>query len=126
MEALLALFRFKTPYFDAVLDADVLQALNLSDAYRPACLPANLQDEAQILYAAALLYDLEQQRRAATAEPIAFGVKSEKEGDLARTYGDNGLATADALGFRARYDALARICAAGAITVGNRYRGPCC
>lgn len=126
MEALLALFRFYVPYFAAASDADVQRALELSVNYRPACLPAAKQDEAQIFFAAALLYDLEHQRRAVTAEPIPFGVKSEKEGDLARTYGTASAAATDALGFFARYDALASLCRYGAITVGNRYRGPCC
>lgn len=126
METLLELFRFYVPYFDAVQDTDVQRAIELSATYRPACLPAAKQDEAQIFFAAALLYDLEHQRRAVTAEPIPFGVKSEKEGDLARTYGTASAAATDALGFFARYDALASLCRYGAITVGNRYRGPCC
>lgn len=126
MEELLDLFRFLVPYFAAVPDEDVERALAMAEPYRPACLTDAQQDEAQIYYAASLLYVLSLQTAAAGQPVVPVGVKSEKEGDLARTYGAaDGVNVNDPFGWRDRYAALAAICAGGAITVGNRWRNCC-
>lgn len=124
--SLLELFRFLVPYFAAVPDTDVLAALALAEPYRPACLTPSQQDEAQVWYAASLLLERQRQTEAGTGTgPIPYGIKSEKEGDLQRTYGAaDGIE--DPLNFGDRYDALARLCGGyGAITVGYG-RGPAC
>lgn len=125
MAELLALFRFLVPYFASTPDADVEQALTLAEAQRPACLTAGKQDEAQIWYAAWILYGRQLQTATGGVAPIPVGVKSEKEGDLQRTYGTTDGA-ADPFGFGKSYNDLAALCGGfGAITVGHRYV-PCC
>jgi hypothetical protein len=118
---LLALFRRSVPYFKGTSDADVAQAVGLAWAERPACLTPAKQDEAQILYAAWTLY---QQGMQANYGGGPIGVRSEKEGDLARTYGAVE-GSDDPFGWLKRYNAFARACA-GSITVGHRWRDSCC
>lgn len=128
MDELLALFRFLVPYFATVPDADVERALALAEPYRPACLTPEQQDEAQVYYAANLLYQRSLQlATGGSGQPaVPVGVKSEKEGDLQRTYGAaDGIDTSDPFGWRAEYDRLAAACGGGAITVGTRWRGCC-
>lgn len=127
----LELFRFMFPLFAAVTDEGVEQALALSAAYRPACLTATQQDEAQVLYAAWLLY-LRAVQNASVAGGASGGVvspwlASEKEGDLARSFRAGGTTAGqvDPYGFLSRYQALAAICGGGAITVGHGH-APCC
>lgn len=128
MQDLLALFRFLVPFFACTVDQDVEQALGLAATYRPSCLSAAQQDEAQIFYAAWLLYGRQLQAMAGGMVPVKLGVKSEKEGDLSRTYGTgaDGHIGADPYNFWGRYNDLALLCGGyGAITVGHR-RGSCC
>jgi hypothetical protein len=124
--SLLELFRFLVPYFAAVPDVDVLAALALAEPHRPACLTPAQQDEAQVWYAASILLERQRQTEAGSGTgPIPYGIKSEKEGDLQRTYGFIEGVT-DPIDFGDRYDALARLCGGlGAITVGFG-RGPAC
>lgn len=124
---LLELFRFMVPYFAALPDEQVQQALDLAAAYRPACLDTARQDQAQVYYAAWLLYQRDLQIKAALpGAPVApFGVKSEKEGDLSRTYG-NAEGSDDPFGWWGEYSALADLCGGGAITVGHRHGSTCC
>lgn len=123
--SLLELFRFLVPYFASLPDDEIQTALGLAEEFRPACLLTTQQDTAQVWYAAGLLYDRQlQAATAATGQTIPVGVKSEKEGDLQREYGFiEGIE--DSQGFWKRYLDLAKICGAGAITVGHRY-GSCC
>ncbi|HWK70031.1 MAG TPA: DUF4054 domain-containing protein [Burkholderiaceae bacterium] len=90
-------------------------ALAIAESRRPWCLSETEQDEAQALYAAWLL-SLNAQAKVTSVREV--GVISEKEGDLAKTYGkaEDGL---DAGGFKARYDAMARRCSA------RFHRGAC-
>lgn len=112
---------FLAPAVAGMPQPDKEKALAMAAAYRPACLSAAKQDEAQLLYAAWLLYGRLQQQG---GDVVPAGVISEKEGDLQRTYGRTE-ATADPLGFYRRWKALNDLCGYGAITVG---RGPdgCC
>jgi hypothetical protein len=124
VEELIALFRFRIGYFAAITDEELSAAFTFAESERLDCLTAAGQAEAMVYYVAAALYEKELQRQARCAA-LPFGVKSEKEGDLARTY-DSTAGTADPFGWRARYDGFARMCAGGgAITVGHRYV-PCC
>lgn len=123
MTELLALFRFLVPLLAAVPDDLVIQALELAAAERPACLTAGKQDEAQVYYAAWILYGRQLQTQATEQAPIPLGVKSEKEGDLQRTYGIVEGA-ADPFDYWGRFVRLAKLCGgAGAITVGHRCGG---
>lgn len=121
MFGLLALFRSLVPYFKGASDADVFQAIGRAWAVRPACLTSAKQNEAQILYAAWSMY---QARMQVGAAAIPIGVRSEKEGDLQRSYGTVDGAD-DPFGWLKRFDALARMCG-GSITVGHRRLDSCC
>lgn len=128
---LLELFRFLVPLFAAVSDEDVQTALDLAAAYRPACLTTAQQDEAQVWYAAFILYSRAVQTAGAAGGSggiVPANIQSEKEGDLSRTYRSGGGSSGegDPYGFFARWKALAAICAGGAITVGHGNHGPCC
>ena len=112
---------FLAPAVAGMPQPDKEKALAMAATYRPACLPASKQDEAQLLYAAWLLYGRLQQQDGGVAPA---GVISEKEGDLQRTYGRTE-ATADPLGFHARWKALNDLCGFGAITVGRSVNGCC-
>lgn len=127
MEELLALFRFLVPYFGSAPDSEIEQALALAAPYRPTCLTTTQQDEAQVYYAAWLMWRRSLQLQAAGSTPIPFGVRSEREGDVSRTYGqaDGTSSSVDPLGFWNAYADLAARCTGGAITVGNR-GGSCC
>lgn len=125
MEALLALFRFLVPYFSAVPNEDVSKALEMAAPYRPACLTPAQQDEAQVFYAAWLLYQRQlQTNAAANHDPTIFGLKSEREGDVSRTYGAVD-GQSDPFDWWGKFSALYNLCGGGAITVGHR-RGPGC
>lgn len=123
---LLALFRFLVPYFAALSDETVRQALDLAAPYRPACLTTTQQDEAQVFYAAWLLYSRQLQTDAAAGGGVMPmpGVTMEKEGDLQRQYG-SGFNAADPFGWWDKYSALNAVCGGGAITVGHRHGSPC-
>ncbi|SSW67303.1 hypothetical protein AVE30378_02554 [Achromobacter veterisilvae] len=96
------------------------RALAFAADYRPACLPEKKQDEAQLWYAAWLLYGIKQQRAAENDGVLARpGVVSEKEGDLQHTYGKVEGAD-DPAGFYGQYERLARLCRVGAATVRSR------
>lgn len=77
-------FRMLCPEFSGILDATVNQwlALAASDVYAP-CLSADDLARAQALYAA---HSLKLSQDAANG--IAGAVKSEREGDLSRSYGN--------------------------------------
>jgi len=107
---------FLAPAVAGMPNEDKLKALGLAQAYRPACLPAARQDEAQVLYAAWLLYGRLQQQESGV---VPTGVKSMKEGDLAVTYG-TVVENSDPLGFYGRWKALNDLCGIGAITAGSR------
>lgn len=107
---------FLAPAVAGMPNEDKLKALELAQAYRPACLSEARQDEAQVLYAAWLLYGRLQQQE---SDLVVAGVKSLKEGDLAITYG-SAAETGDPLGFYGRWKALNDLCGIGAITVGAR------
>ena len=124
---LLELFRFLVPYFATVSDADVLAALAMAEPYRPECLTAAQQDQAQVYYAAWLLYQKQLQTEALTgnAGPMpARGVTMEKEGDLQRQYGSS-FDAGDPFGWWDQFAKLAALCGGGAITVGHRHGSPC-
>src|SRR5690606_34745080 len=112
---------FLAPAVAGMPQPDKEKALAIAAAYRPACLTADKQDEAQVLYAAWLLYGRIQQQEGGVAPA---GVISEKEGDLQRTYGRTE-STADPLGFYGRWKALNDICGYGAITAGRVFHGCC-
>lgn len=126
MAATVELLDFLAPAVAGMSAEDKQKALDIAAGYRPTCLPEAKQDEAQAWYAAWLLYgrlqQLAGQEQGATPLP---GVISEKEGDLSRTYGRADGAE-DPAGFFGHYDRLAKLCRAGAITVGTRRRYGCC
>ncbi len=114
---------FLAPAVATMAPADKERALAMAADYRPACLPERKQDEAQLWYAAWLLYGIKQQRAAEDDGVVAKpGVVSEKEGDLQRTYGQVAGAE-DPAGFYGRYLRLARLCGIGAATVRSTPRG---
>lgn len=114
---------FLVPAVATMAPADKERALAMAADYRPACLPEKKQDEAQLWYAAWLLYGIKQQRAAEDDGVLAKpGVVSEKEGDLQRTYGQVAGAE-DPVGFYGRYQRLARLCGIGAATVRIAPRG---
>ncbi|WP_029046239.1 DUF4054 domain-containing protein [Cupriavidus sp. amp6] len=125
MSATVELLDFLAPAVADVPKPDKEFALQQAKGYRPWCLPADRQDEAQAWYAAWLLYNrLQQQAATATVGVIPVGISSEKEGDLARTYRSGGGGSSDVgdpMGFFAQYQRLADLCGYGAITVA---RGP--
>jgi hypothetical protein len=124
VDELLALFRFLVPYFATTPDADVLRALTIAAPYRPSCLSTTQQDEAQVYYAAWILYGRSLQTQASSGPAIPVGVTSEKEGDLQRTYGQVE-GSDDPFGYWKQYSDLAARCVGGAITVGTRGAGCC-
>ena len=104
------------PAVAAMADEEKQAALDFAAAYRPACLSAAKQDEAQIWYASALLAA---QKDAENAVPS--GITSETEGDLSRSYGDNGVSAEKV--YMDKYQALAALCGKfGAITVSRHDR----
>jgi hypothetical protein len=114
---------FLAPAVATMAPADKQRALAMAADYRPACLPEKKQDEAQLWYAAWVLYGIKQQRAAEDDGVLARpGVVSEKEGDLQRTYGQVAGAE-DLAGFYGRYQRLARLCGIGAATVRSTPRG---
>lgn len=129
MSATVELLDFLAPAVADVPKPHKEFALQQAEGYRPWCLPAGRQDEAQAWYAAWLLYNrMQQQAAAATVGVIPVGISSEKEGDLARTYRAGGAAgesgdVSDPLGFRAQYQRLADLCGYGAITVARQRNG---
>lgn len=126
MAATVELLDFLAPAVAGMPPADKEKALELAKSHRPKCLLPAKQDEAQVWYAAWILYRIKQQRVADESGVMPTpGVVSEKEGDLARTYGHVAGAE-DPAGFYGQYRALARLCGMGAITVGTAYRGYRC
>lgn len=123
---LLELFRFLVPYFAAVSDPVVQQALTLAEPYRPACLPTAQQDQAQVYYAAWFLYQRQLQTDALAGGGVmpSPGVTMEKEGDLQRQYG-SGFDAGDPFGWWDEFSKLSAMCGGGAITVGHRHGSPC-
>lgn len=112
------------PMLQGIDRAVLHDTLVASVDFAPACLPEAKQKEAVYYYAAYLL-SLKQQ--ADVVGVIPAGVVSEKEGDLSRSYGNNGNSSADPYGFLARYEKLNNICKRiGAITVGNGAIGDGC
>lgn len=119
----LELLRFLVPALASIDDVTVQQALDLAVSYRPACLPSPKQDEAQVWYAAWLLSP-----RLAPEDGTnpRMGIKRESEGDLEREYFGNGdESNTDPFGWHSRYNALAKLCGRGAITVGHDHEQRC-
>ncbi len=94
-------------------------ALTIAEAYRPGCLNQALGDEAVALYAAWML-----SVRACSGQGGAAGggtnggLIMEKEGDLTRQWAgarDTTLTAAQMGNYKARYDALAKLCTYGGI-----------
>lgn len=106
---------FLAPAVAGMPESDKLKALSTAAGYRPACLPEAKRDEAQLLYAAWLLYGRLQQQEGGV---VPVGVVSEKEGDLQRTYGAVANAQ-DPLGFYGRWKAFNDLCGRGAIIASN-------
>lgn len=76
-------FRLFAPAYTSVSDATVNQWLTISAEFVPStCLTAQGYSMAQALYAAHLLT-----LSTASASGVSGTIKSEKEGDLSRTYG---------------------------------------
>lgn len=119
---MLDMLNFLAPALASVPAPDKIRALELAAGFRPSCLPEDKQDNAQIYYAAWILSG-----RLSTAGGIRpYGVTSEKEGDLSRTYGPAG-GVNDPLGFYGQWHALNNLCKRmGAITVGTGARHGCC
>lgn len=93
-------------------------ALSLAEAYRPSCLSQAKGDEAVALYAAWLLSVRASSCGAAAGGGTAGPLLMEKEGDLQRQWGgarDTTLSAAQMGNYKARFDALARLCASGSI-----------
>lgn len=112
------------PMLQGIDRAVLHDTLVASVDFAPVCLPEAKQKEAVYYYAAYLL-SLKQQ--ADVVGVIPAGVVSEKEGDLSRSYGNNGNSASDPYGFLARYERLNNICKRiGAITVGNGAIGGDC
>lgn len=99
------------------------KAIARAAAYRPGCLPEDMQDEAQLYYAAWLLFDRERQLAVASsgAGAVGYGAKSIKEGDVAIEFfaRADGSAVLDPQGFYQRWSDLNAICAMGSITVST-------
>ncbi|MCP1404581.1 DUF4054 domain-containing protein [Achromobacter insolitus] len=113
---------FLAPAVASMPPDDKERALAMAVDYRPACLPPKKQDEAQLWYAAWLLYRIKLQRQAEEDGVLPRpGVVSEKEGDLQRTYGRVDGAE-DLAGFFGQYERLARLCRVGAATVRSTPR----
>lgn len=112
---------FLAPGLADVSVEDKQRALDLAAAYRPACLPEDKQDLAQLYYAIYLLYLRVEQ---APGNAIPWGVISEKEGDVQKTYGNSGVSRSG--GFYDQWKSLWDLCGFGAITVNRRRRHGCC
>lgn len=115
---------FIAPGLEGVSDADKDKALAMAVKFRPACLSEEMQDEAQLYYAAWFLFDRERQKAMAQsgAGQIGFGAKRIKEGDVEIEFGAGmsaGSGVIDPQGFCARWKALADICSMGAITAST-------
>lgn len=107
---------FVAPEFAALPAGLLSYALSIAEPYRPACLPEAKGDEAVALYAAWLL-SVRACGGAAGGGTIG-PLLMEREGDQQRQYGgarDTTLSAAQMGNYKARYDALARLCASGAI-----------
>lgn len=123
-DVLVDLLKIHAPMVAGMSDVAIFEALQVAQSYAPACLPANKQQEAVVYYAAYLL-SLKQQ-----ADAVGFvqaGVTQQKEGDLSRSYGNNGVSVSDPYGYLAKWQELDNLCKRlGAITVGSGgYRGCC-
>lgn len=122
---------FIAPGLAAVPAPDKQKALDFAQKFRPACLPPELQDEAQLYYAAWLLFDRERQKAMAEsgAGQVGFGAKRIKEGDVEIEFGAGMSADAgviDPQGFYKRWADLNGVCSMGAITVSTWRPGDGC
>lgn len=121
MAADLELLAFLAP---AVCDAshyDKCKALEIAKAYRPACLSDDMADQAQVWYAAWLLYGRMQQGEFDLEQ--SGPVTMRKEGDLQISYGANLTkidGVLDSGGFYAQWKRLADMCGRGAIIASGR------
>jgi hypothetical protein len=129
MAADIATLNFLAPALANVPEDEKQQALDMATAYRPACLTPAKQDEAQVWYAAWLLYDRLLQTQE-IAPGISFtGVTSMREGDVQIAWGKGQARTdgiSDPLGFYGRWEQLNKLCGYGAITVAPPTPGCCC
>lgn len=88
MATSLEIFRFVAPQFAALPDADVLFALDLAALFiNISAYPPESQDLALALKAASILFVQAQSTSGETGTQV---LKSEKEGDLMRTYETSG------------------------------------
>lgn len=94
----------------------LLEAVQVAEIYRPACLPDDKQALAVAYYTAYLLESQQERQR----NPM--GITAEREGDLSRSY---DATNTNAAKFYAKWKELNDIClrAKGAITVGFNYGG---
>ena len=128
--ALISLLNFLAPAVNEATEDDKKMALNLAFGFRPTCLPEDKQDTAQVYYAGALLYGIQQQKKSSANGGITTGMlKREKEGDLEREYAvDADLNTGpgrDPFGYMDQFEKLNHICKRiGSITVGKH--ASCC
>ena len=93
-------------------DSDRLTRLiEIAENYRPTCLPVDKQEIAVAYYVAYLLASSQE------TEINPFGVVSEREGDLSRSYGAEQSASAK---FYAKWQEMNEVCVRvnGSITVG--------
>lgn len=91
---------------------DIDTIISATTGYRPSCLPQDKQDLAQMWYIAFIL-----QTRADIASG-ADGVKTERVGDVSRTYAPRHGGGSVAQSYMDKYIALWRLCG-GSITVGH-------
>lgn len=102
---------------------DKERAIAMAAKFRPSCLSEEMQDEAQLYYAAWILTDRAYQRSLSqsAAGAIATGAKRIKEGDVEIEFATRlpGSSVFDPQGFHARWADLNAICGLGAITVST-------
>ena len=102
------------PYVAAADDALLEKMLDMAAEFAPPCLSDRLKERA-VLYAGYLAVNaLSAAAQGAVVVPV--GVVSEREGDLSRSYGNNG---GDPCGYLAQYQKLADLCKRGAIIVSQ-------
>jgi hypothetical protein len=110
---------FIAPEFATLDPALIAQSLAIAEGYRPGCLDQTQGDEAVALYAAWLLSERQSGGGQSAGLPPAGPLIREREGDRERAWASppsGAVTTAPTLtGYKARYDALARLCGYGAI-----------
>jgi hypothetical protein len=120
MNPLIDKLRLLCPYVAAADDALLEKMLILAAEFAPPCLSDKLKERAVLFYAGYLAVNaLSAAAQGAVVVPV--GVVSEREGDLSRSYGNNG---GDPCGYLAQYQKLADLCKRGAIIV-SQYGGGC-